>query len=88
MSFRLGLHRLPSLILPDAKARRGLGSVCAKNILRNKNGVDDVDDTVARRDVGLDNIRAPNGHLAGIHFDRQLFAIQGLGIGRLNIRGH
>src|SRR5271165_2520701 len=59
-----------------------------KNVLRNKDAVDDVDHTVARFDVGLSDIRAANGHLAGVHLDGQFLAIQGLGIGRCKIRGH
>ena len=62
--------------------------VRAKCFLRYKDGVDDVDHTVACGDVGLNDIRATNGHLAVVHLDGQFLAIHGLGIGRCNIRGH
>ena len=62
--------------------------VRAKWFLRDKDGVDDVDHTVACVDVGLNDIRATNGHLAIVHLDGQFLAIYGLRIGRSNIRGH
>ena len=79
----------PIAFLCSNRARRGLGSASAqKCFLRNKDGVDDVDHTIARFDVGLSDVRAADGHLAGVHLDGQFLAIHGPGIGRCKIRRH
>ena len=60
----------------------------SEGLLWNQDGVDDVDDAVARGDIGLHDIRTTGLHLTGIGLDGELFAIYGLGITRHNVLGH
>ena len=46
----------------------------AETFLRDQDGIDDVDHTVARRDVGFNDICSAGFHLAPIHLDGEFLA--------------